>query len=309
VAAPLRTTGAPGPASTELLRQVRRVELRTRRLVNSRFSGEYLSSFKGQGIEFAEVREYIPGDDVRTIDWNVTARLGAPFVKRYVEERELNVLLIVDLSGSDRWGTRGKLKSQLIAEVAAALAMSAARNNDRVGLLIVTSEVEHYLPPRKGRRHVLRVIRDLLAFEPARRGTDLVAATTYAQRVLPHRSLIFLFSDFRLGRGWNAFGRALGGLRARHDVVACRLSDPADFELPRVGMLRVVDPESGARGVLDTSSPALRGRFEAALDAEEDHARRAFARVGVDEIRLRTDRSFTSALMGFFRRRERRRRR
>jgi uncharacterized protein (DUF58 family) len=304
-----RPSSAITPASTELLRQVRRVELRTRRLVNSRFSGEYLSSFKGQGIEFAEVREYYPGDDVRTIDWNVTARLGRPFVKRYVEERELSVLLVVDLSGSELWGSRGRLKSQLIAEVATTLAMSAVRNNDRVGLLIVTAEVELYLPPRKGRRHVLRLIRDLLAFQPANRGTDLAPAVTYAQRVLPHRSLIFFFSDFQLGDGWDTFGRSLALLRARHDVVACHLADPLEIDLPPAGLLRIVDPETGREVILDTSSSSFRKRFGGVTTDDADRSRRLFARLGVDEIRLRTDQPYNSALMNFFRKRERRLRR
>ncbi len=302
------TSAAPtsAPASAELLRQVRRVELRTRRLVNSRFSGEYLSSFKGQGIEFAEVREYLPGDDVRTIDWNVTARLGAPFVKRYVEERELSVLFLVDLSGSDRWATRGRLKSQLVAEVTATLALSAVRNNDRVGLLIVTDQVEAFIPARKGRRHVLRLVRDLLAFEPAHTGTDLSVAIAYAQRVLSHRSLLFLFSDFQLGQGWSSFGRALAGLQARHDLVACHLSDPRDFELPSAGLLRLIDPETGHPVVVDTGRNRSRRRFAELSDADRERARRLFRKLGIDEIPLRTDLPFAPALISFFRRRERR---
>lgn len=301
--------GTVAPASTELLRQVKRVELRTRRIVNSRFSGEYLSSFKGQGIEFAEVREYLPGDDVRSIDWNVTARTGTPFVKRYVEERELSVLLVVDFSGSDRWATRGKLKSQLVAEVATTIAMSAVHNNDRVALLIATDQVECFVPPRKGRRHVLRLLRDLLVFEPSSARTDLEPAVAYAQRVLAHRSLVFLFSDFQLGDRWDAFGRALTGLRARHDVVACRLTDPADIALPKVGLVRVIDPESGEPKILDTSSATVRQAFAAAAAEDDERARRLFGRLGVDEIRLSTDAPYTPALLGFFRRRERRLRR
>jgi uncharacterized protein (DUF58 family) len=300
---------ATAPASADLLRQVRHVEIRTRRLVDSRFSGEYLSSFKGQGIEFAEVREYQPGDDVRSIDWNVTARLGEPFVKRYIEERELNVLLVVDLSGSERWGTRGRLKSQLVAEVATTIAMSAVRNNDRVGLIIVTDEVEWFVPPRKGRRHVLRLTRDLLAFQPAHTGTDLVAGLTYAQRILSHRSLIFLFSDFQLGESWEPVGKALAGLRARHDIVACRLTDVHDFELPKVGLLRVVDPETGERVMLDTSSARARVLYSGLAKRDEERAKRLFGKLGIDEIRLRTDLSATAALLAFFRRRERRARR
>lgn len=280
--------------------------MRTRRLVNSRFSGEYLSSFKGQGIEFAEVREYLPGDDIRSIDWNVTARLGKPFVKRFVEERELSVLLIVDLSASDRWGTRGKLKSRLVAEVAATIAMSAVRNNDRVGLLIVTDRVERFVPPRKGRRHVLRLIRDLLSFEPSGHGTDLATAVEYARRVLAHRSLVFLFSDFQLGDGWESFGGAVAGFRARHDVVACHLEDPADEGLPAVGMLRAVDPESGVVGLVDTSSREVRERYASLASRDREQARRLFHRTAIDEVRLRTDLPFVPALIAFFRRRERR---
>jgi uncharacterized protein (DUF58 family) len=300
---------ASQPATAELLRQVRRVELRTRRVVDSHFSGEYHSSFKGQGIEFAEVRKYQPGDDVRTIDWNVTARLGEPFVKRFVEERELTVLLVIDLSGSDLWGTRERLKSQLVTEVAATLAMSAVRNNDRVGMLLVTEEVELFIPPRKGRRHVLRLIRDLIAFRPRHPGTDLVAGLRHAQRILSHRSLVFLFSDFQLGDTWEAFGRAISGLRARHDVVAGHLLDPRDFDLPNAGLLRLRDPETGEQVVVDTSSGRARAGYATLVNRDQERAGRLFRKLGVDEIRLRTDQPYTPALMSFFRRRERRLRR
>lgn len=302
------TRSHPARTTAELVRQVRRIELKTRKLVDSRFSGEYLSSFKGQGIEFAEVREYHPGDDVRTIDWNVTARLGEPFVKRYIEERELSVLLLVDLSGSAGWGTRTKLKSHLLAEVATTLAMSAVRNQDRVALLIATDRVERFVPPGKGKRHVLRIIRDLLAFEVSGRRTDLTPALTFAQRVLPHRALIFLFSDFQLGESWEPFGKALARLRVQHDVVAGRLTDPRDGELPDVGMLRVADPESGSMVLLDSSNRRAREHF--ALLAKQDHLRagRLFNRLGIDEISLHTDRDYTPALVDFFRRRGSRRR-
>src|SRR5512142_333663 len=180
----------------EILKQVKLIELRTRGLVNSLFTGEYQSVFKGQGMEFAEVREYQPGDDVRNIEWNVTARMGHPFIKKYIEERELTVLLAVDLSGSEQFGTRGRFKAELATEIGAVLALSAVRNNDRVGLLVFSDHVEHFVPPRKGRRHVLRLIRDLLAFRPLGRGTDLAGALDYALRVLPHRSIVFVLSDF-----------------------------------------------------------------------------------------------------------------
>lgn len=302
-----RRAAAPPPASPDLLRQVRRIELRTRGLVNSRFSGDYHSVFKGQGIEFAEVREYLHGDDVRSIDWNVTARLGTPYVKRYVEERELTVLLVVDLSGSQRWATRGRLKSEVVAEVAASIAMSAMRNNDRVGLLIVTEGVEWFVPPRKGRRHVLRLIRDLLAFRPARRGTDLAAGLSYATRLTASRAIVFLFSDFQLGGGWEAFTHALAAASVRHDLVAVRLEDPLDEALPDVGLIRVRDPETGAEALVDTGSRAVRERHAEGARLEMERARSLFRRAAVDEIRIRTDRSYAAPLLAFFRRRERRR--
>jgi uncharacterized protein (DUF58 family) len=299
----------PVAASRDVLRQVRRIDLRTRGLVNSRFSGEYHSVFKGQGIEFAEVRQYLPGDDVRSIDWNVTARTGEPYLKRYIEERELTVLLVVDLSGSQRWGSRGRFKSDLVVEVAATLAMSAIRNNDRVGLLLVTSEVEWFVPPRKGRRHVLRLVRDLLAFQPEHRGTDLAAGLDYAVRLAPSRSIIFVFSDFRLGEGWDEFASTLTGATARHDVVAVHLTDPLDAALPSMGLLAVRDPETGERMHLDTSSAAGREAFARAAAADADRARRLFRRRQVDEIRLSTDAPFNRELLSFFQRRERRLRR
>jgi uncharacterized protein (DUF58 family) len=304
-----RATPEPPTASREVLRQVRRIDLRTRGLVNSRFTGDYHSVFKGQGIEFAEVREYQPGDDVRAIDWNVTARLGTPFVKRFVEERELTVLLVVDLSGSQRWGTRGRLKSELVAEVAATLAMSAMRNNDRVGLLLLTDRVEWFVPPRKGRRHVLRLIRDLLAFRPEGKGTDLGAGVQYVARLLGSRSIVFLFSDFQLGEGWDPFARSLTRATDRHDVVAVTLTDPGDAALPDVGLLSLRDPETGERVVVDTSSAGTRERFSRLVRAEAERATRLFRRLGVDEIRVGTDAPYTSALLAFFQRRERRKRR
>jgi uncharacterized protein (DUF58 family) len=303
------TAPPPPPAPRELLARVRRIELRARGLVDSRFSGEYHSVFKGQGIEFAEVREYQPGDEVRAIDWNVTARLGTPFVKRYVEERELTVLLVVDLSGSQRWATRGRLKSELVAEVAATLALSATRNNDRVALLLVTDRVEWFVPPRKGKRHALRIVRDLLAFRPEGRGTDLAAALEYASRIFRSRSVVFLFSDFALGDGWERFGGALSRLAVRHDVVAVRLSDAGEAALPPVGLLSVRDPESGRVVVIDSTRGRTRGRYETLVREDEERARRLFTRHRVDEVRLRTDEDFAGPLLSFFRRRERRRER
>jgi len=295
----------PGGASPDLLRQVRRIELRTRRLVDSLFSGEYQSVFKGHGIEFAEVREYLPGDDIRSIDWKVTARLGHPFIKRYVEERELTVVLAVDLSGSQRWGTRGRLKSELVTEVAATLAMSAVRNRDRVGLLIFTDRIETYVPPRKGRRHVLRLIRDLLAFEPVGRATDASTAIDHLARALPSHAIVFIFSDFQIA-DWERFERSCRGAAFRHDLVAVTVADPGDDALPDVGLVELVDPETGVRAVVDSGSASVRESFARLAVDERDRRSRLFRRLAIDEIELRTDEPYAAALLGFFRRRERR---
>ncbi|MEJ2184715.1 MAG: DUF58 domain-containing protein [Gemmatimonadota bacterium] len=301
---------------------MRLIELRTRGWVNSLFGGEYHSVFKGQGMEFAEVREYEPGDDVRTIDWNVTARMGHPYVKKHVEERELTVLLAVDLSGSEQFGTRGRFKAEVVAEVAAVLALSAVRNNDRVGLLIFTDEVEHVVPPSKGRRHVLRLIRDVLAFRPSGRGTDIAAALDYAGRMLPHRSILFMLSDFQVspdepGLDWNGNdGRVLTAPRTslvrtlrlvsrRHDLVAIRVSDPADSELPPAGLLVLRDPETGDDVVVDASRGGLRDRYAQQVAVEERALRGVFRRLGIDEIDISTEGSYIGPLMAFFRARER----
>jgi uncharacterized protein (DUF58 family) len=300
--------GAPPPGLADIMRQVRRIDLRTRGLVASQFTGEYHSVFKGQGLEFVEVREYVPGDDVRTIDWNVSARMDGTFVKKYVEERELTVLLVVDLSASQRWGTRGRMKSEMVPEVAATLAMSAVRNNDRVGLLVFTDRVEAFVPPQKGRRHALRILRDLLVFQPAGRGTDLAGALEHARRVLRSRSIVFLVSDFRVPAGGRAaLERALGGLAVRNDVIPVLLADPGDAQVPDVGVLRVRDPETGREAYVDTD--AASERFTKQAQAERAEVRRLFRRMGMDEIELRTDKPVSGAVLSFFRRRERRLRR
>ena len=299
---------ATAPALPEVLRQVRRIELRTRGLVSSRYSGEYHSVFKGQGIEFVEVRPYLPGDDVRTIDWNVSARTGEVFVKKYVEERELSVLLMVDLSGSERFGTRGRFKSEMVAEVAASLAMSAVRNNDRVALLVFTDGIELFVPPRKGRRHALRIVRDLLSFEPKGTGTDLTGAIEYAVRILRSRSIVFLVSDFQqpLTHGLE---RALTALAHRHDVVPVALTDAAELAFPDAGLIQVTDPETGALVVFNSADDFNRRAFRDAVAAERDSIRRTFRRLGLDAIELDTVAPTANAILSFFRRRERRLRR
>ena len=281
----------------EILRQVRLVELRTRRLVDSLFAGEYRSVFKGQGMEFAEVREYQPGDEVRTIDWNVTARMGRPFVKRYIEERELTVVLLVDLSGSARFGTVRRFKSELAAELAAVLTMSPVRNNDRVGLVLFTDRVEHVVPPRKGRRHGLRVLRDLMVHEPVGRGTDLAGAVEYLSRMLGQRAVVFVLSDFQD----EGIERPLKRLARQHDVVAVTVTDPAERTLPDAGIVRFRDPETGELVDVDTSDAAIRARFEDRVETEADERRRLLRRLAVDEIAVDTDSGYLDPLLRFFR--------
>lgn len=289
-------------APADVLRQVRRIELRTRRLVDSTFAGEYRSLFKGQGMEFAEVREYQPGDEVRTIDWNVSARMGRPFVKQYVEERELTIMLAIDVSGSSRFGTRARFKHDLAIEMAGVLALAAVRNNDRVGMMLFTDRVEHALPARKGRKHALRLIRDLITTEPVGRGTAVSAAVDRLMRLLPHRSVVFLCSDFITADREKPLAR----LAQRHDVIAVTLEDPSERVLPSIGLARLEDPETGERVEVDTSHPAVRAAFAARIAADDADRRRLFVRLGLDEIVVHTEHGYVDALLAFFRARTRR---
>ncbi|MGD8867637.1 MAG: DUF58 domain-containing protein [Gemmatimonadales bacterium] len=285
----------------EILRQVKLIELRTRGLVNSLFSGEYQAVFKGQGMEFAEVREYAPGDEYRSIDWNVSARMGHPYVKKYTEERELTVLFAVDMSGSEQFGTRGRFKAEVSAEIAAVIAMAAIRNNDRVGLLSFTDRIEEFVPPKKGRRHALRLIRDLLAFRPLGRGTDIAFALDYLGRILRHRAIIFIISDF-LDAG---FERSLKLISRRHDLIAITVSDPRERSLPDVGYLELIDAESDQRVVLDSGNRYVREQFEHLASQDELKLRQLLRRTSVDQIDIQTDRSYVPPLIEFFRARER----
>jgi len=305
---PADGASAAGPAAVappEVMRLVRRLELRTRGLVNARYAGEYQSVFKGQGMEFSEVREYQPGDEVRSIDWNVTARMNRPFVKRYVEERELTVMLLVDCSGSSGVGTGLRFKRDVAAEIAAAFALLAVRSNDRVGAVLFTDQVESAITPRKGRRHALRVLRDVLLHEGAGRGTDLAGALAYARRALGHRAVVFVLSDFVAP----PYERELRLLARRHDVVAVTLEDPGDRVLPDIGLARLIDPETGDTIEVDTSNAAVRARFATAIGAERDARRKAFRGMAIDEIVVRADRDITRPVAAFFKARERRRRR
>jgi len=288
--------------SREQLRTVRKIQIRTSHLVTDLFAGQYHSVFKGRGMEFAEVRLYQPGDEIRTIDWNVTARTGVPHVKRYAEERELTVMLLVDASASTRFGSVSQLKSALAAELGALLAFSAITNNDKVGLVIFTDRIELALPPRKGTHHVLRVIREVLSTRPAGRGTDVAGALEHLTRVTKRRCVVFVVSDF-LDPGCR---RALGVASRRHDVIAVVLDDPREAELPDVGLVELEEAETGERYVVDTGSRRVRDAFArqaVAARAERDRMLRA---AEVDAIVVRTDRPYAEVLLRFFRMRERR---
>jgi uncharacterized protein (DUF58 family) len=287
----------------EVLRNVRRIEIRTRHMVTDLFGGEYHSVFKGLGIEFAEVREYIPGDDVRSIDWNVTARMGHPFVKQFQEERELTVVLLVDQSASGRFGTRNRLKAELAAEVGSVLALSAVQNNDKVGLVLFSDDVELTLPPSKGRRHVLRAVREILYFRPRGRGTNLAAALDHLNRIQKRRSVVFILSDFVAPD----FTRSLIVTARRHDVVAVRLRDVREETLPSVGVVAMTDLESGREILVDTSSKAVRRDFGRAVAAREQAFQEVVRAARIDHVDLWTDQDMVKPLAGFFRNRMRRR--
>jgi len=284
------------------LKAVRRIEIRTNRLVLEGMGGEYHSVFKGRGMEFAEVREYVPGDDVRAIDWNVTSRTGSPHVKRFVEERELTLMLLVDVSGSGAFGSGERTKTEIAAEVSAVLAFAAIRNNDRVGALLFSDRIERFLPPRRGRRHVLAVVRELLWPEPLSRGTDLAAALTYLSRVAVKRAIVFLVSDFRS----QGFERALRLAHRKHDVIAIHLRDPREEELPPVGLIALEDAETGERRVVDASSPRVREAWAASERARRTALDRLFRTSGIDAIEIDTTRPYDRPLLAFFRARERR---
>jgi uncharacterized protein (DUF58 family) len=285
----------------EVMREVRRIEITTRHLVRDIVAGEYSSAFRGRGVEFSEVREYQPGDDVRAIDWNVTARLGSAYVKRYLEERELTVLFLVDVSASARFGTRVRTKQALAVEVCAVLALAAARNHDRVGGVWVTDRVERFVPPRRGRRHVLRIINDLLAFEAEGTATDLGAALQFTDSILRRRSVLFVVSDF-LTSGYQP---ALERLARRHDVIALQLYDARERELPDVGLVSLQEPESGSWRLIDTSRPEIRERFRRRAEEFDRSLQQDIRQHGGDLVRLETGRPYADPLIGFFRRRER----
>ena len=297
--------------SNAIRSRMRQLEIRTRRLVNDSLVGEYQSVFKGRGMNFDVVREYVAGDEVRTIDWNVTARAGRPFVKKFTEERELTMLLLVDISASGAFGSGAQSKRDLAAELASALAYSAIRNSDKVGLLLYSDRIELYLPPKKGRRHILRVVREILYHEPQSRGTDSVRALDVACHLLHRRAIVFLISDFLSPgdpeRARADLRRALRQTNRRHDVVAVHIEDPRERALPNVGMLAIEDAETGEVVELDTANPSVRDRFS---QEAHERSRRLVSDLraeGVDTLQLNTGSPYMPALQRFFKNRERRR--
>jgi uncharacterized protein (DUF58 family) len=311
----------------EIIKKIRQIELRTNRIVTETLAGQYHSVFKGQGMNFDEVREYQPGDDVRAIDWNVTARMNHPFIKKFVEERELTLMLIVDVSGSGRFGSREQSKRELAAEIASVLAFSAIRNNDKVGLILFSDEVEKFIPPRKGRSHVLRVIREVLFYEPRRRGTNLNVALEFFLRVQSHKAITVVISDFI---GSPAVKRGSGGKRMqsqmmlleslaqasftrlrqanrKHDLVAVQVSDPREKELPELGRLIFQDAETGEIVEVNTGDARNRAVFAERAAKSQDDLTRLFRRAGIDAIQLETDQPYGASLGRFFETRERRR--
>ena len=309
----------------EILKKIRQIEIRTNRLVSESLAGQYHSVFKGQGMNFEEVREYQPGDEVRSIDWNVTARMNHPFIKKFVEERELTLMLLVDVSGSGLFGSREQSKRELAAEIASVLAFSAIRNNDKVGLILFSDEVEKFIPPRKGRRHVLRVIREVLFFEPKRHGTDLNGALEFLLRVTPHRAIAVVISDF-IGSPANedpggrlkpqlllleslaqASYTMLRHANRRHDVVAVRITDPYELELPALGRLVLQDAETGETVEINTDDRRKRVAFAERQARSQNELSRLFRAAGIDAIQLRTDQPYAKELGRFFETRERRR--
>lgn len=286
----------------EIIAKIRRLEIRTGRMVNEIFAGQYESVFKGRGMEFDEVREYQPGDDIRSIDWNVTARTGQPHVKKFVEERELNIMLLVDLSASQRFGTRAQTKAELTAEIAGVLTYTAIKNNDRVGALLFTDQVEKFIPPAKGNTHLSRILREVLYAEPQNRGTNFNPALEYLNDVIKRRCIVFLISDFHAPD----YARALGVTNRRHDVIAIEIRDPREEALPDIPYLAVEDLEQGTSRLVPTGSPAIRQGFQKQREQERRERTNLLKKLKVDSIEVQTGRSYVEPLINFFRMRARR---
>ena len=286
----------------ELIKKVRQIQIYTSRAVNASFAGQYESVFKGRGMQFEDVREYMPGDDIRTIDWNVTARTGKPYIKRFVEEREMTVIFAVDLSASGRFGTLDKTKNQLAAEFCAVLAFAAAKNNDKVGLLIFTDQIELFIPPKKGSRHVLRLIRELLYFQTPKKETNIPLALDYLARVVRKRATVFVVSDFLQAD----FKTPLSLLNRRHDCIAVPVSDPAELALPKVGIIEFTDAETGETITIDTSNSGFRRRYEGTNAERFSQLKSLLRSINVDCISISTGKPYINDLIQFFHQRHRR---
>jgi uncharacterized protein (DUF58 family) len=286
----------------EIIKKVRRIEIRTKKLVNDVFSGEYHSIFKGRGMEFEEVREYQPGDDIRIIDWNVTARYGYPFVKKFTEERELTVMLLVDASSSGEFGTAQRMKGEIAAELCSVLAFSAIKNNDKVGMIIFTDKIEKYIPPKKGSSHVLRLIREVLYFKPEHQRTDINCALEFLGRIIKRRCVVFLVSDF-LSKG---FEKMLSIANKRHDVIAIKIVDPREIELPNVGFIELEDTETGEQILIDTKDSRVRKSFGDYAIGEQTNLDMTFRSMDLDNVQIVTDRSYVEPLIAFFKARAKR---
>jgi len=286
----------------ELLKQVKQIEILTKGMVNDVFSGEYHSVFKGRGMEFSEVREYQPGDDIRTIDWNVTARLGHPFVKIFEEERELTVMLLIDMSGSLDFGSIEKTKRQIAAELSAILAFSALKNNDKVGLILFTDRIEKFVAPKKGRSHALRIVRDILSFDITERKTDIKSVLEYFNHTIKKKAIVFLLSDF-MDKGYEKIIRIIG---KKHDLIAVRLRDEREFLIPEGGLLKLKDNETGEIRYLDSSNPGLKEYLRKKLQAIDTDQKRLFVSSRIDSIDINTGHSYIKPLVDFFKLREKR---
>ncbi len=282
--------------TSELLKKVRKVEIKTKGISKHLFSGEYHSTFKGRGMSFSEVRNYQYGDDVRNIDWNVTARTGLPHVKVFEEERELTMMLLIDMSQSSFFGTTSQFKNELLTEISAVLAFSAANNNDKVGVIFFTDQIEKFIPPKKGRSHILRIIRELIDFHPEHKGTDIGAALQYLNNIIKKRSICFVLSDF-LAMGYE---NPLRIAARKHDIIGLHLYDPREKEIPNIGLVRAMNPETGQVGWLDTSSKSLRKRYAKWFEENYQYFKSTFLRSGADTVSIQTDEPYVSALLKFF---------
>lgn len=295
----------------ELMAKVGKIRILTNKLIDDQLSGDYHSTFKGQGVEFDEVRPYVPGDDVRTIDWNVTAKTGLPYIKRFSEERELTILFMVDVSGSQGYGSVRRSKMELAAEVTALLALTAIRNQDKIGLILFSDQIVKYIPPRKGRDSVMRLVREVLAAEDsATGGTDIAAALKFLNSVQKRRAVVFLVSDFLLSSvkpQTSSFEQLLRATARHHDMVCVPVSDPAELELPNVGLVELEDPETGELVLVDTSSSAVRRRFSATASEENEELKRFFLKTGIDTLTIATDRPYIDEVRALFKRRARKR--